>query len=86
MDGLYVEEYDDGGFRISCWTSEDGNRRNRIARMMAVSRNIRFGGWKCRRCREPIALYKRADARFCSERCRKAEARERRGWRDAAET
>lgn len=79
-EGLHLEEYDGGDFNIMCEIWEHGNRRNRLARMKAVARNLLRGGWRCWGCREPVPLYKRADARFCSERCRKAQVRERRRW------
>lgn len=82
--GVDIEEHDDGGFRITCEVWEDGNRRHRLARMRAVARKVRFGGWRCRRCSRPVPFYKRADALFCSERCRKAEARVRREHRRQA--
>ena len=52
--------------------------RNRDARANAIAMNIRCNNWVCRWCGEEIGLHKRADARFCRERCRKAKARERR--------
>jgi hypothetical protein len=80
--GLDLEEYD-GGFSITAELWWYGNRRHRIARMKAVMRRIRFGGWRCLQCNRPIALFKRADADFCSERCRKVVARRRREGRKA---
>jgi hypothetical protein len=77
-EGLDLEEYENGGFRVIAEVWEHGNRRNRIARMKAVSRNIYRGGWRCWRCSKPVPLYKRADAQYCSEGCRKKAARERR--------
>jgi hypothetical protein len=77
-NGLDIEENDDGTFRITAETWAHGNRRHRIARMLAVARNLRHGGWTCCGCGTKIALYKRADARFCGEQCRKAAARRRR--------
>lgn len=77
-DGISVEVYDGGRFTLTALCYEDGNRRHRIARLPALMRRMRFGGWKCRACGEPAPHYKRADADFCSERCRKAEARARR--------
>ncbi|MFD0982560.1 hypothetical protein [Tropicimonas aquimaris] len=76
--GLDIEEHENGGFTITCEVWAQGNRANRIARMQAVSRNIRWTGWKCAWCYEPIPLYRRADARFCCEGCRKRAARQRR--------
>ena len=80
-DGLYIDEYDNGDFTIGCEIWEHTNRSHRIRRMLAVAANIRRGGWRCLHCREPIPLYRRADAYFCRERCRKAAARARRGGR-----
>lgn len=77
-NGLVIDEHDDGGFTLTAEIWQHGNRRHRIARMMAVSRRLASGGWRCFRCGETIALCKRADASFCSERCRKAFARRRR--------
>ncbi len=73
--GLYIEEYDDGGFRITCEVWWHGNRANRINRMLRVARNIKLDGWRCEHCGAPIPLYRRSDARFCRQRCRKAAAR-----------
>ena len=79
--GLAIDEKDDGSFTISCEVWAYGNRRTRIARMLAVRRNIRLHGWTCHWCRDPIPLFKRADAEFCSEGCRKRAARQKRRWR-----
>jgi len=48
------------------------------SRMMAVSRRMRFDGWKCSWCRNPTPLHRQADAQFCDEGCRKNVARWRR--------
>lgn len=74
-DALYFEEYEDGSWRLTAEVWPDGNRRHRLARMGAVIRRLRWGGWKCVGCADPVPLFKRADARYCSERCRKADAR-----------
>lgn len=76
--GLDIEEYEDGSFTITAEIWWYGNCRHRIARMRAVTRRIRRGGWRCPACAKPVALFKRADAHFCSERCRKVAARHRR--------
>jgi RNA polymerase-binding transcription factor DksA len=76
-------EHDDGRSTITALVPREGNRRHRIARMLAVGQRLRWGGWKCQHCGEPVPLFKRADARFCAERCRKADARQRRKWRGA---
>ena len=58
-----------------------GNKRHRMLRAKRILSNLRWGGWCCTWCREPVPLSKRADAKFCSDGCRKRAARERRGWR-----
>ncbi len=73
--GLYIEEYDDGRTSIIAEVWYYGNRRNRLARMSAVARKIKETGWRCPLCRRPVPLYSRADARFCSQGCRKKFAR-----------
>lgn len=83
-EGVQVEEYDDRTFRVWAEIWEHGNRRHRLARMQAVARNLRCGGWRCLECRRPVPLYRRADARFCTESCRKRAARRRRMWRHEA--
>lgn len=80
-EGLEIEERADGSFTISGSVWWYGNRRARIARMRAIARQIRFNGWKCRWCSAPIPLWRRADARFCCEGCRKRDARQRRDYR-----
>ena len=75
--GLYIEEYEDGGFSIIGEIWWHGNRATRTKRMRRIAENIRRNGWPCAHCGDPIPLYRRADARFCRERCRKAEARNR---------
>jgi hypothetical protein len=56
----------------------NGNKRTRKRRAIAILANLRHGGWCCRWCTEPVPLFRRADARFCSEGCRKRSARARR--------
>ena len=80
---IYFTDYGDGRFKITAETNSNGNRRVRIARMLAISRRIKWGSWRCRECGKPMPLCKRTDACFCSERCRKASARRRRLMRRA---
>ena len=60
-----------------------GNRKARMQRAKAVLRNLRWGGWLCSWCFEPVPLFRRADAQFCCEGCRKRAARMRRKDREA---
>ena len=79
--GIFVEEDEDGrivGVTAEIWRY--GNRATRTKRMMRIAANIRRNRWRCEHCGDPIPLYRRVDARFCRERCRKAAQRERRRW------
>lgn len=78
-NGLDIEEREDGSFSITAEIWWHGNKRHRIARMRAVARRITRDGWRCQRCGEKIPLFRRADANFCGESCRKNVARHRRG-------
>jgi hypothetical protein len=49
--------------------------------MLAIRENLKRNGWRCEWCGERIPIHKRADARFCRERCRKAAARVRKAIR-----
>lgn len=60
------------------WTGNLGNRR---ARSIAILRRLVLRTWQCKRCGEALPVYLRADAVYCSERCRKRAARMRRGAR-----
>ncbi len=57
-----------------------GNRKHRMARLRAVIANLKIDGWLCSWCSNPVPLWRRADAQFCCEACRKKAARERRAW------
>lgn len=55
-----------------------GNRRHRLARMTAVLRNLTANGWTCPECGDPVPTWRRADAVYCREGCRKRAKRRRR--------
>jgi hypothetical protein len=55
-----------------------GGSTHRKARALRILRNLYRGGWVCRHCGDPVQIYRRADAVFCSEGCRKRAARQRR--------
>lgn len=80
---IYWEENADGSIRYIGEICQYGNRKHRLARFHRVLRRIKYRGWTCRWCGEEIGLHKRADARYCREGCRKAEARARRARRKA---
>ena len=55
-----------------------GNKRHRIARARRILENVARGGWCCPWCLDFVPIYRRADAVYCSEGCRKRAARARR--------
>ena len=59
----------------------EGNPKHRKARAAAVLRRLRCDGWICRDCGEPVPMFRRADADYCREGCRKRAARRRQAER-----
>jgi len=59
------------------WTGNAGNRQKRaIAILFRVLRH----DWVCRWCGGDLPEWRRADAKYCCEGCRKRAARQRRKW------
>lgn len=52
-----------------------GNPRHRKARISAVARKVLADGWTCPECGDPVPLWRRADAVFCSAGCKKRAKR-----------
>jgi len=84
-NGLTYDETATGApmVRAEIWGSRnrpffEGNPQHRMARAAAVLKRLNLDGWTCRQCSEPVPMYRRADARYCCEGCRKRAARERR--------
>ena len=81
-NGVWLDDdYPSSVFYCTLFVS---NRRNREARARAVARRIRQDGWLCSWCNGPIPAFRRADALFCREACRKRAARVPRGPRTRA--
>lgn len=81
-NGLYYSEAPSGQWCVNAevWPNSGlfaGNRRNRLKRLRAVDLNIKQGGWLCLWCNEPVPIYRRADACYCCEGCRKRASRAR---------
>jgi len=53
--GLYIEEYENGGFGIIGEIWWHGNRATRMNRMRRIAENI-SRGWRCAHCGEPIPI------------------------------
>lgn len=58
-------------------------RTQRMARVRRIMSNLRRDGWVCWWCGGEVPEYRRADARYCCEGCRKRAARQRRESRPA---
>ena len=50
---------------------------HRKQRVNTLSKRLSVGGWVCRWCGNPIAIWRRVDAYYCKESCRKKAARMR---------
>ena len=53
-----------------------GNMGHRHARALRILKKLRWG-WLCLQCLRPVPIYRRADAVYCCEGCRKRAARAR---------
>ena len=79
--GLWIER--EGGrpsafFHAYGW---DGKARHRKRRAETILRRIASRTWRCAWCNAPLPDWRRADAEFCREGCRKRAARARRAAR-----
>ena len=61
-------------FQAYFWTGNVGNRK---ARASAILRRVQSGDWHCRWCRDDLPEWRRADALYCCEGCRKRARRKR---------
>lgn len=77
-EGVYFEFTNNGGIEAFAEIWPWGNRRFRESRMNAVLQKLRSDNWSCRTCGGPVPIYRRADACYCRESCRKGAARQRR--------
>lgn len=76
-DGITLGDSPRGRISVLADTCLIGNRKARMKRAVAILRNLQRGGWCCSWCEDAVPLYKRADARFCCEGCRKGCAARR---------
>jgi hypothetical protein len=77
-DTLWFERYDGrliASFQPYLWTGNTGNRKSRA---IAIMRRMQRGDWQCRYCFDDLPHWRRADAQYCCEGCRKRAARDRR--------
>ena len=71
-------EQSPGGWSVHYDTFLLSGRTQRRARAKRILSNLRRNGWCCAWCGGPVPEFRRADARYCSEGCRKRAARARR--------
>lgn len=79
--GISIEELPGGGWSVlaCCFDPFDtGIRTHRIGRASRILMNLRRDRWSCWWCSEPVPEFRRGDARYCCEGCRKRAARQRR--------
>ena len=82
LGDVWTVDEGDGRLRVRLyahlWSGRVGPHRQ--ARAERMLRQV-VHGWRCRWCGEDVPTDRRTDAEFCRERCRKAEARQRRKFR-----
>lgn len=81
-DAVWIETDERGGVTVNYerpfWGGKSRDRKKRAIAML--KREVR-GGWRCLWCCEAIPCFRRVDANYCCEGCRKRAARQRRLWR-----
>ena len=70
-------DHDDSGrgsvyFQRYFWTGQAGNRARRA---QSIARRLRAQTWRCLWCRDDLPAWRRADAMYCCEGCRKRATR-----------
>lgn len=81
--GISYDETPDGRPIVlaEVWPSDgilaQGNKRHRLARAKAVLHKLTRDGWTCPECGGPVPIWRRADAVYCREGCRKRARRGR---------
>jgi len=60
------------------WSGQEAHRE---ARACSILRRMAKGDWRCRWCGDALPDWRRSDARYCRETCRKKAARWRRECR-----
>lgn len=75
--GITIEERPHG-WGVLVDTFLLSGRTQRMARAKRILRNLVANGWACRWCNGPVPEFRRADAAYCGEGCRKRAARSRR--------
>ena len=81
-DGISIEKRPTG-WGVLVDTFMVAGRTQRMQRARRILRNLAADGWSCRWCGGPVPEFRRADARYCCEGCRKRDARSRRKMRQA---
>lgn len=78
-DSLWIEDRPNGGFAVMfCryfFTGKDGNRKRRA---QAIAKRLKARTWCCVWCADELPAWRRSDAQYCCEGCRKRAARARR--------
>jgi hypothetical protein len=81
-DGVYISEHIEGRISVThesyLWSNSS---HNRFRRAVTILRRLHRGTWRCAWCWGELQTWRRADAIFCCEGCRKQAARQRRLWR-----
>ena len=74
---ITTEDTANGGIIVFADVFLIGNRQARLNRAKAILHKLGADGWPCWRCARPVPLFRRVDARYCCDGCRKRAARAR---------
>lgn len=74
---IWIEEMDPPNVRLT-WSVFPWQNSTHVRRRAERLVHKYARGWHCQRCGELMPVWKRTDALYCDERCRKKSARERR--------
>ena len=81
---IHFEKYDGQPFTYFVQYPWPGKSRHRNKRASTITARMHNGTWRCNWCWDAVPEWRRADAEYCCEGCRKRAARKRRVLRERA--
>ncbi|MCR9140133.1 MAG: hypothetical protein NXI27_29380 [Alphaproteobacteria bacterium] len=79
---IWIEDLDPPQVRVT-WSVYSWQNPIHVRRRAEKLARKYVRGWHCEGCNEVMPVWKRVDATYCSETCRKRAARQRRAQRKA---
>lgn len=75
---VWIEDVEAGRYRAVFEPYFYSRSQNRLKRVKTILRRLVARTWRCQWCGDELPDYRRADAVYCREGCRKRAARDRR--------